>query len=133
MTVYSAILRRSRDDGGSVAVEAAIVGLAAIVLCIATVEIGRALYLANELAFAADQGARLVLLNPQVSDAEVEAEVLANLWLASNGDLDIRISEVSIGAATMRRLSITLPLSLLVPTFRRDRFRVGVERQVQTP
>ena len=122
--------RLLRDEAGSTAVEFAIIGLLAIVLCVGTLEFGRALHLANELSFAADRGARLVLLNPAVSDADVVAEVRASLGLANTDGLEILTS--SSGTPTVRGLSVSLPLTLMVPNVRPEGFRVSVRRQVPT-
>jgi len=126
------IKRDWRDESGSAAVEFAIVGLLAIVLCVAIVEFGRALHLANELAYAADWGTRLVLLNPQVTDADVVAEVRAHLFLANTEGLEILTSHSSINSSAARGLSVSLPLTLLIPTYRLEGFRVSVERMVPT-
>lgn len=119
-----------RNEAGTAAVEFAFIGLLAIVLCVATVEFGRALHLANELSFAADKGSRLILIRPDVTDAEVVAEVQSNLQLANADGLEILTSQVNENGASARRLSVSLPLVLLIPTFRLENFRVSVERMV---
>ncbi|MCC5986154.1 MAG: pilus assembly protein [Pararhodobacter sp.] len=124
-----AIQRRWRDEAGAAAVEFSIVGLLAIVLCVGTVEFGRALHIANELSFAADRGARLVLLDPQVSDEQVVAEIRNNLGLANSDGLEILTSN---GSPTARGLSVSLPLTLIIPTFGTAGFRVSVQRMVPT-
>lgn len=89
-----AVKRFWRDNLGATAVEFAFIGLFAIVLCVATLEFGRIFYLTNELGYAADRGTRLVLLNPQISDADVIAEVQAHLRLANTDGLEILTSQI---------------------------------------
>lgn len=125
--------RYAQDEVGSTAVEFAIIGLLAIVLCVGTLEIGRALHLANELAYAADRGTRLVLLNPLVSDAEVVAEVRAHLRLANTDGLEILTSRDTSTLSAERALSVSLPLTLLIPAYSLETFRVSVERKVPAP
>ncbi|MFN4099536.1 MAG: TadE/TadG family type IV pilus assembly protein [Pararhodobacter sp.] len=122
-----------RDESGSTAVEFGMIGLLVIVLCVATLEFGRALHLTNELAFAADRGSRLVLLNPDVPDADVVAEVRANLRMANTAGLEILTSRESHGAQATRGLSVSLPLTLLIPTPRLQNFRLSVQRRVPAP
>jgi Flp pilus assembly protein TadG len=122
-----------RDTRGATAVEFAFIGLFAIVLCIATLEFGRVFYLTNELGYAADRGTRLVLLNPQISDAEVIAEVQAHLRLANTDGLEIVTSQSNTSPGGTRSLSISLPLALLIPTYRPEGFRVSVQREVPAP
>jgi Flp pilus assembly protein TadG len=119
-----------RDTLGATAVEFAFIGLFAIVLCVATLEFGRIFYLTNELGYAADRGTRLVLLNPQISDADVIAEVQAHLRLANTDGLEILTSQIDTSPGTSRSLSISLPVALLIPNFRPEGFRVSVQREV---
>lgn len=121
------------SESGSVAIEFGIVGLLVIVLCIGTVEFGRALYLANELSYAADRGTRLVLLNPAVSDTDVKAEVRANLRLANTDGLEISISRNIVDSVTIRSLNVSLPLKLLIPAFSLAELRLTTERKVPIP
>ena len=127
------IRRHWRDESGATAVEFSIVGLLAIVLCVGTLELGRALHVANELSFALDRGVRLIHLNPQVSDEEVRAEIRANLGLANATGLEILTSHDSSGASPVRDLSVSLPLTLIIPALGSRDLRVRVERMVPTP
>ena len=60
-----------RRDDGAAAIEFALIGLLLIVVSVGTIVVGRALFLYNELAHAADRAARLILLGR--TDAEVES------------------------------------------------------------
>jgi len=130
MKTLQPVRRFHHDQSGTTAVEFAIVGLLAILLCVGMVEFGRALHLANELSYAADRGTRLLLLNPEISDQDVVAEVRAHLRLANTDGLVILTSNVTTGSQTARGLSLSIPLTLLIPTFRVQGLRVGVERNV---
>lgn len=130
MNAMASAKRYWREQSGSTAVEFAIIGLFVIVLCVGTVEFGRALHLANELAYAADRGARLVLLDPQVTDSELEAEVRAHLRLADTEGLVITASQDGVASQITRGLTVSLPLTLFIPAFRVQGFRVSVERLV---
>ena len=72
-------MNRARDfvghEDGAAAVEFAIIGLLLILVSVGTIEVGRALWLYNELAYAADHAARLVMINPGATD-----ELLQSKW-----------------------------------------------------
>jgi len=118
------------SESGAVAIEFAFVGLFVLVLCIGTVEFGRALYLASELSYAADRGTRLVLMNPQVSDAALAAEVRAHLRLANTNGLEVLTRSTVVDSQITRSLSVSLPVSLLIPTYSLPAFRLEIERKV---
>jgi Flp pilus assembly pilin Flp len=64
-----------RDEAGASAVEFAIVGSILIAMLLAVLQLGWALQIRSEMARAADQAVRQVMLDPDTDDEEFEAEV----------------------------------------------------------
>ena len=64
-----------RRDDGTAAIEFALIGLLLIVVSVGTIEVGRALFLFNELAHAADRAARLILIDPTITDGDLGTAV----------------------------------------------------------
>ena len=80
----------ARREEGVAAIEFAIIGLLLIVVSIGTIEIGRALFLYNELAHAADRAARLILITPDIGDDDLAAQVRENFLTGlAPEDLDV--------------------------------------------
>lgn len=72
----SPVRRLFRREDGTAAIEFALIGLLLILVSVGTIEVGRALFLYNELAHAADRAARLVMIQP----ADASVEDLQNKW-----------------------------------------------------
>ena len=89
-----------RGDAGSVAVEFAIVGLAMIIVCVGIIEVGRGLYVRNQLSFVADQAARIMLMSGDTSAKRQEA--------ANNAEKAAR-EAFTAGTASLLQVSIPPP------------------------
>ena len=71
----SRLRRLVRREDGAAAVEFALIGLLLITVSVGTIEVGRALWLYNELAHAADRAARLVMIQPaNATDEELQSK-----------------------------------------------------------
>ena len=119
-----------RSDDGGVAIEFAIISTLLVFGSIATLELGRALYLRGEMAFAADVAERQVMMDPELSDSAVESAVRS----AFRGDTDllmIEVGEETIDGLKFRTLSLNYPMLLVAPTITsRD---LGLEVARRTP
>jgi len=60
---------------GTTAVEFAFIGMLLFTSTIGIVEVGRALFLLNELAYAADRASRLIMLQFDITEADLAALV----------------------------------------------------------
>ena len=120
-----------RDENGASAVEFALVGSAFIALCIGLLEFGSALQVRNELAHAADRGARLLIIDPEATDEAIEAQVEA---LLARYDSDMLAVDVTSDAlAEYRTISIAYDVQITVPFFPVSVLTLSALRQVPIP
>nr|WP_277882932.1 TadE/TadG family type IV pilus assembly protein [Paracoccus salsus] len=118
---------------GAAAVEFAMVGLLVVGLILGISEFGRALYLLNQLAFAADIATRRVLIDPPetVGDLEDLEEAILD---AVTFDRDAFRVELGLPAADgAMPITLSHPLTLLVPGVNQGSFVLRVQRRIQVP
>ncbi len=126
-------LRRLRTcETGAAAVEFAFIGLLLFVSTIGIIEVGRALFLMNELAHAADRAARVVMLNFTVpesalADAVRDTDRLTGL-VPENVDVDS--PEPDPGTATFRNLTLSYPFTPMVSGLTIGSVTLTAERSV---
>jgi Flp pilus assembly pilin Flp len=131
------IRRLARSDGGAAAIEFAIIVWALIFLCLGVIEIGRGLHVRNEMSYAADLAARMMLSFPQYSGEvlhpDCEERLRKKVREAFTGprpddlSVDFSIDE----ANTFRSILIRYPFTLLIPGLG-DTFDLTVTRRVPT-
>lgn len=110
--------RMRRCEGGTAAIEFAVVGLALILVSIGVVEFGRGLHMRNELSFAADFGARKVLTSATISDSALQEAIRSAIVsepMKSDPDLVIAVGTESVGSVQFRTIALSYPFSPLVP------------------
>lgn len=137
MRKWHALLQRfAHSSSGAAAVEFAIVCLPLLLVCIGTVEFGRAFFVRSDLAHAADVAARKVLIGQISADAALSeaAEQLENAVLEAF-DGDPFLLQVSVGAETIdgvqyRTLSIRYPLTLFIPGLTDSPLALSVFRRI---
>jgi Flp pilus assembly protein TadG len=115
---------------GAAAVEFAIVSGVLILLLVGILEIGRALYAQNQIAFLADQAVRRVLVDPDISAAALESALRDQFTAGDPQSLAIAVSAESTGGASYRVVRIELPFTLFVPSIASEGFTLGVSRRV---
>jgi Flp pilus assembly protein TadG len=117
-----------RCECGGAAIEFAIIGSLLVFGCIATLEFGRALYVLNELSYAADVAEREVLMDSEISDADLLSTVHHNF----RGDADLMtvvLGEETVDGSKFRTLTINYPISLLIPYFSTKDIGLSVDRR----
>lgn len=123
----------ARCTSGVAAIEFAMVGLLAISLILGIFEFGRALFLRNQLAFAADIATRKILLNPPATGSDLEhlEAVIRDSITFDQSELQVELGLPSVE----RIMSITLrqPLTLLVPDLYQKSIMLSVDRQIPLP
>jgi len=107
--------RIGRSDDGGVAIEFAIIGTLLVFGSIATLELGRALYLRGEMAYAADVAERQVMMNPEISDSAV-ANAVRSAFRGNAELLTIEVGEETIDGLKFRTLALNYPMLLVAPT-----------------
>lgn len=120
--------RFARCRRGAAAIEFAIVGLAAMMLAIGVVELGRVLYVRNELSFAGDVGARAVLLDGAISDSAVEDGIRAAFRYRPD-DLGVAVLEETADGQAFRTIVLTYPFVPLISVLS-DAITLSVTRRV---
>jgi Flp pilus assembly protein TadG len=126
----AAALRRCwPDEDGAAAIEFAIVGSILIALCLAILQFGWALQVRNEIAVAADQAVRYLMLTPDASDADFKAQVENRLDDYNPDKLTVTPGEVAVGTATFRTITVRYEFSLSVPGLPADLVELEVSRR----
>jgi Flp pilus assembly protein TadG len=118
-----------RCDRGAAAVEFAIVSLILIALCLGIVDFGRGLYVRNNLAFAADLGARRILVDPAIADTALHDVVRAGFQGAADL-LQVESGSETISGIAFRTITVSFPLTLHVPGLTDSGITLKVARRV---
>ncbi|MCG5478908.1 TadE/TadG family type IV pilus assembly protein [Sinorhizobium alkalisoli] len=138
MTRRSRVLRRAwASQSGATAVEFALVCFPLLLLVLGIIEFGRALYVRNDLSYAADIAARRVLIGQVAKDAP-DSEAQAKLESAvrdhfDSGDpqlLQIAVGKETVDGIAFRVLSIRYPFTLLLPGLAQSPISLGLSRRI---
>lgn len=126
-----AILRRLRDcSSGATALEFAIVSLFLVLTVIGVIDFGRGFNARNDMAHAADVGARTLVIDPTASDDALE-QAIRDAFAGSNPDLlAVSIATETVDGASYRAVTIGYPLSLHIPGFQDSPLQLNVERRI---
>ena len=119
-----------RDEEGASAVEFAIVCSIFIAMCIAIVQFGMALQIRNDLAQAADRGARLIVLNPDATDQDLETQVEALLASYNSANLLVDVGEATINSIEYRTVTINYQIQIAIPGLPLNVMTLNASRQV---
>lgn len=119
-----------RCERGATSVEFALVGLVAIVIFLAILEFGRGLYMRNEMSYAMDLGARKILTNPAIADADVETIIRQAISFGAADSLQITFGTQSVNGAPFRTVLVSFPVTLLIPGLTNRSFTLKIDRIV---
>lgn len=131
-------LRRfARADSGAAAIEFAIIVWALILVSLGIIEFGRGFHVRNEMTYASDRAARMILTFPEYAgellDPDCEERLRNTVRDAFTGpspedlSVDFSLNE----AKTFRTVLIRYPFTLLIPGLG-DAFDLTVTRRVPT-
>ena len=123
-----------RREDGTAAIEFAFIGLLLIGVIVGTVEVGRALFLFNELAHAADRAARAILITPTISGSDLETQVRNADFLTGLAPalLTVTPGEVVDNGITFRTVRLAYPFTPIVSGFTIGSFTMTTDRRVPT-
>lgn len=129
--------RAWRCESGATAVEFAIVCLPLLLLSLGIVEFGRALFVRNDLSYAADVAARKVLID-QIPATASESDASAALNSAVRGAfgggdpslLQVSVKTETVDGVTFRVLSIRYPFTLLLVGLSNSPIGLAVSRRI---
>lgn len=115
---------------GAAAVEFAIVGLILVLVSIAVIDFGRALYVRHEMSYSADKGTREVLIGRAGSDSELEAAI-RDAFAGPDPDLlDVALGSEVVNGVTYRTVTLAYPLALILPGFTGTRIDLSIARRI---
>ena len=126
----NSLARLRRCERGTAAVEFALVGLVAIVLFLGILEFGRVLYMRNEMSYAMDLGARQILTNPAIANAEVELSIRKAIRFGTPARLVVTFGTKSVDGASFRTLLVSYPVTLLIPGLTNANIVLKIDRIV---
>ena len=107
----------ARHEGGASAVEFAIVGSILITMLLAVLQLGWALQIRSEMARAADQAVRRVMLDPDMDDEDFEAAVAKALESYDDERLVVEAGQTIVGTSSFRIVTVDYDLPLGIPGF----------------
>ena len=120
--------RLRRDDRGGVALEFSIVAVAFVVVSLGVIEFGRALQVRNELSFAADYGARQIMMDPAASESVVTAAIRDKFMGYNPADLAVSFGDETLDGISYRTIILSYPMQIFIPFVNRS-LTLEVERR----
>jgi Flp pilus assembly protein TadG len=111
-------------------VEFALIGLVMIVLTVGAIEFGRALYLRNNLSFAADRAARRGLIDKTATTVQLENEARSAFSGGDPAQLTISIVSETIDGIPVQTISLTHSIKLLIPGLTTREISMRVSRRI---
>lgn len=124
------LFRVLRCERGVAAVEFAIVGVVLMTLLIGGIDMGRTFYVKNQLSFLADQAARQVLVDPDVADATLQADLAAQFSAGDTSLLSVAVTAQTVSGIDFRVIQIDYPMALFVPFLSFSTLALNVNRRV---
>lgn len=118
-----------RCQRGAAAVEFALIALLLILGTIGLIEIGRALFMTNELAYAADRAARIVMLQFDISEADLTLAVQDEDLLTALVPENIVVASDTSGTS-FRAVQLSYPFTPIVAGLTLFSVTLTADRQV---
>ena len=123
------LARLRRDSSGAAAIGFAFSAVIFLVLSIGIVEFGRALFVRNQLGYAADVATRAALVDTEITQAEMQAKVHA-AFRENDAQLTITFTTETAGGQEFRVLSLSYPLTLLIPFLETETVTLALSRRI---
>jgi Flp pilus assembly protein TadG len=121
--------RFARDEDGSPAIEFAIVAPVFVSVCLGVISLGYAFQVRNEMAHAVDAGIRQVLLDPTITDQELETAI-KNAFPESDPDnLTVALTETTIDGIEYRSIALSYPFTRIVIPGLPDNMTLALSRR----
>jgi hypothetical protein len=121
--------RFRRCDGGTAAIEFAIVGSLLILVALGLIEFGRGLLVRNEIAYLADLGTRQILLDPSIPDSTLKSQMQAE-FSGDDALLQLVTALEILDGTKYRSVRVSYPLTLLVPGLTDNSLSLSITRRV---
>lgn len=130
MTRFGRRAKFRHCSSGAAAAEFAIICLVLIVFSVGIVEIGRGLYLRNQLLHAVDVAARQIITNLNASDVELESAIRTRFSAGTPDALQVTLGVETLDGITFRTIKINYPLDLMIPALNLETIPVTVARRM---
>lgn len=130
MRKLSRLFRRlARDEDGGPAIEFAIIAPVFITVCLGVISLGYAFQVRNEMAHAVDAGIRETMLDPTISDADLETAI-KDAFLESDPDnLTVTLTETTIAGVDYRAIALSYPFTRIVIPGLPDNMTLALSRR----
>ena len=121
--------RFARNEDGSPAIEFAIVAPVFVSVCLGVISLGYAFQVRNEMAHAADSGIRQVLMDPAITDQDLETAI-KNAFPESDPDnLTVALTETTIDGIEYRSIALSYPFTRIVIPGLSDNMTLALSRR----
>ncbi|MEN8660215.1 TadE/TadG family type IV pilus assembly protein [Marivita sp.] len=122
------------DSSGAAALEFALIATPLLMFTFGITEIGRALFMQQQLSYATDAAARELYIAPDTDSASLSAQILEDLFLGDPARLTVLIGAptASGGANSVGsvHLSVSYDYQSIVPELVTDQISLSFERTV---
>lgn len=129
-TPIRCMARLRRCESGTAAIEFAVIALILILVCLGTIEFGRAFFLRNEMSYAADFAARKILTDPTITDAKLDEAVRAAFTGLDPEAVTVTIGSETANGLAFRTVSMEYSMTLLVPGLTEDPVLLSLSRRI---
>lgn len=126
----SLLARMRRCQSGTAAIEFAVVGLILVLVSIAVIDFGRALYVRHEMSYSVDKGAREVLIGKATTDSALEAAIRDAFAGPDPELLDVALGSEAVSGVAYRTVTLAYPLTLFLPGLTGTQIDLSVERRI---
>ena len=92
-------------EGGSTAVEFALILPIFIMLLIGIFELSRMMFVSSSVQYSVDRAARLAVIDPTISLSDIEADILNRLAVSNSPTVDLTITRTTIGITDIAQVS----------------------------
>ena len=121
----------ARCERGTAAIEFAFIAMLLILGTVGTIEVGRALFLMNELAHAADRAARVVMLDFYIEESDLTEAVQDEDRLTGLVPADVTVVSAAPGTGdTFRSVRLTYAFTPMISGFTIASVPLTAERSV---
>lgn len=110
-----AAIKLIRSKNGATAVEFAIIAPVFLIMLLATVEVGRAMWIKSTMQLAVEETARYALVNTSVTTAALETYAVTKVVGADATDMVFQAVQDTSGGTTFVTISGSYSFSVLVP------------------
>jgi Flp pilus assembly protein TadG len=121
--------RFARDEDGSPAIEFAIVAPVFVSVCLGVISLGYAFQVRNEMAHAVDAGIRQVLLDPAITDQDLETAIKDAFQESDPDNLTVALTDTTIDGIEYRSIALSYPFTRIVIPGLPDNMTLALSRR----